>query len=197
MIPETLLLQHGARLVHIDSGEMIFQQEEHARNFYQISQGQIRITTINESGKEFIQGMFGPGESFGEPALFADIQYPASATALIPTDLIIMAKDLFLSFLSTHPEYYLVMLHRLSLRLHYKATIAQAISTEQAETRILTLIDYLKQKEGKPERETFQVILTRQQIADLIGLRVETVIRAIGSLKHKNEIRVRNGRILR
>lgn len=197
MIPEDLLLSHGGQIVEYLTGELVFVQEDKAIHFYQIQSGQVRITTMNEEGKEFIQGMFEAGESFGEPALFADIQYPASASTLVDSKIIVVPKNDFLHFLSTHPEYYLILLKRLSLRLHYKATIAQAISTEQAENRILTLIDYLKSKSGLTESDRYGVNLTRQQIADLIGLRVETVIRAIGCLKQKNKIKVVNGKIFR
>ena len=197
MIPEELLLSHGGRLVHFTSEELLFVQDDKAENYYQIQRGQVRISTMNESGKEFIQGMFGAGDSFGEPPLFADIQYPGSATTMDDSQIIVMPKNKFLTFLSEHPKYYLILLHRLSLRLHYKATIAQAISTEQAENRILTLIDYLKQKNGKKIQDKYMVNLTRQQIADQIGLRVETVIRAIGCLKQKNHIEIKNGKIFR
>lgn len=197
MIPEEKLLHHGGRLVDFSAEELVFVQEDKARNFYQIRRGQVRITTINESGKEFIQGLFGAGESFGEPALFADIQYPGSATTMEDAQIIVMPKPQFLDFLNAEPEYYLILLNRLSLRLHYKATIAQAISTEQAENRILTLIDYLKMKSGSQSPARYKVTLTRQQIADLIGLRVETVIRAIGCLKQKNHIEIKNGKIFR
>lgn len=197
MIPEELLLNHGGRLVHFSAEELVFVQDDRARNFYQIRRGQVRITTMNESGKEFIQGLFGPGDSFGEPALFADIQYPGSATTMEDSQIMVMPKSHFLDFLSAHPEYYLILLNRLSLRLHYKATIAQAISTEQAESRILTLIDYLKMKSGNKSPERYKVNLTRQQIADLIGLRVETVIRALGCLKQKNHVEIKNGKIFR
>ncbi|MBY5958803.1 Crp/Fnr family transcriptional regulator [Membranicola marinus] len=197
MIPEKLLLQHGGRIDHIKSGGIIFQQEEYARNFYQIKKGQVQMSTINDDGKEFIQGIMQSGESFGEPPLFVDIAYPASAHAMKQTDLIVLPKDKFLKFLSAYPHYYTVLLRRLSLRLHYKATMAQVISNEKAEKCILTLIDYMKQKEGYKEHENYKVPLTRQQIGDLVGLRVETVIRTISSLKEQNILNVQGGKIIR
>lgn len=197
MIPEELLISHGARKVSYSQNEMIFVQDDKAANFYQIHRGQVGIITMNENGKEFIQGIFGKGESFGEPALFADIEYPASGIVMEDAQILVMPRDHFLRFLSEHPEYYLKMLERLSLRLHYKATISQAISTEQAEKRILILLDYFKGRSGSPTHKRYKVNLTRQQIADLIGLRVETVIRAISCLKQKTEIEIKNAKIYR
>lgn len=197
MIPEKLLLQYGGRIDQIENGEIVFQQQEYARNFYQIKNGQIQISTINDDGKEFIQGIMQRGESFGEPPLFADITYPGSAYAMADSELIVIPKEKFLKFLSAHPKYYLILLKRLSLRLHYKATISQVISNEHAETRILTLIDYMKKKDGIRDNEEYKVLLTRQQIGDLVGLRVETVIRTISLLKEKEILQVKGGKIIR
>lgn len=197
MIPEKLLLKHGARIENIESCETVFQQHQCARNFYQIKKGQIQMTTFNDDGKKFIQGIFEPGESFGEPPLFAEITYGANAHALVDCELIVVPKESFLEFLSIHPKYYLEMLKRLSVRLQYIATVAQLISSEYAETRILSLIDYLKNKDGVEKHEHYQVSLTRQQIAELIGLRVETVIRTISALKEKNVLKIKGGKIIR
>ena len=197
MIPEEELLNKGARKEYFDEGERIFQQGHYARSFYQVSSGLIQMTTINDEGKEFIQGIFRPTESFGEPPVFADITYPASATALKKSQLIVFPKQKFLTFLESHPKYYRILLRRLSTRLHYKATVAQLISNEHAEIRILTLIDYLKKEEGYSEKQDYKVKLTRQQIADLIGLRVETVIRTITSLKNDGLLKVKAGKIIR
>lgn len=197
MIPESLLLQYGGRSEFYKLKEVILQQGNYARNFYQIKKGDIQVTTINEDGKKFSQSVFTDGESFGEPALFVDISYPASAIAICDSELIILPKLQFFLLLKENPEYYLVLLNRLSQRLHYKSLIAQVISNEQAEQRILTLIDYLKRKENVDEEETYKVSLTRQQLADLIGLRVETVIRAIQELRANGHVSIRRGKIFR
>ena len=65
--------------------------------------------------------------------------------------------------------------------------IGREISLYDAGHRIITLIDFLKQRDGF-ENEIYPVTLTRQQIADLTGLRVETVIRAIQNLVKKELI---------
>ena len=197
MIPEKLLLQNGGRIIEMVADQMVFKQQEYARNFYQIKTGQVQLSTINEEGKEFIQGIFEAGESFGEPPIFANFTYPANAIILTDTELIVIPKENFMDLLKSHPKYYLVLLNRLSTRLHYKATISQVISNEHAESRILTLIDYMKKKEGIGKEIEYQVPLTRQQVGDLIGLRVETVIRTISNLKNKNQVKIKGGKIFR
>jgi CRP-like cAMP-binding protein len=83
----------------------------------------------------------------------------------------------------------------LAKRLYYKATILKEISVHPPEHRILALIDFLKRKEQV--EDLFPVDLTRQQIADLTGLRVETVIRAIKQLEQDGEIKLIKHKVFR
>lgn len=56
--------------------------------------------------------------------------------------------------------------------------MASEISSQKPEHRIIRILDYLKNYVHKKEEKfSFKVDLTRQQIADLTGLSVETVIR--------------------
>ena len=66
--------------------------------------------------------------------------------------------------------------------------IGREISMYDAGHRIITLIDFLKKRDGHTDK-LYEVTLTRQQIADLTGLRVETVIRAIRVLSNTELIR--------
>ena len=76
--------------------------------------------------------------------------------------------------------------------------ISSEIAAQDPEHRLLTLIDFLKTDVGKcqPEQQ-YQVTLTRQQLADLTGLRVETVIRSIKALEKKGRLTVKQRKIYR
>lgn len=195
MIPEIYLLDFGASLEDIPPNGLIFSERTRADFYFQIKTGEVRMFNINEDGKEFIQGIFYAGDSFGEPPLFGDFKYPASASALIHTELYRLAKTQFFKLLTSHPEIGLKLTQSLAKKLYYKAIILKEISGHPPEHRILTLIDFLKRKYGG--EELFQVEFTRQQIADLIGLRVETVIRAIKQLELEGEIQIINRKVFR
>jgi CRP/FNR family transcriptional regulator, cyclic AMP receptor protein len=70
------------------------------------------------------------------------------------------------------------------------------ISSYAPEHRILTLIKYLREKSKTPKHEKYTVPFTRQQMADMTGLRVETVIRAVSKLKDEGKIQVVKHKIL-
>ncbi len=195
MIPENLLLDYDATLENIDVSEVVFSEKSRASFYFQIKSGEIKMFNLNESGKEFIQGIFYDGDSFGEPPLLGNFTYPASAMATRPSKLYKLSKTSLFELLTNNPEINLKFTKELAKRLYYKATILKEISVHTPEHRILALIDFLKGKYGS--EELYQVELTRQQIADLTGLRVETVIRTIKQLEQDGEIQLIKRKVFR
>lgn len=198
MIAPDLLEQYDAEILELDKAEVIFDYGSKALFYFQIKSGEVKMNNFNRDGKEFIQGIFYAGQSFGEPPLFADVNYPASAETLTAAKIYRLPKADFFDLLKQYPEAHFKISEVLSSRLYYKAIMASEISSQEPEHRIIRLLDYTKKHIYKlqPE-ERFEVDLTRQQIADLTGLRVETVIRACKSLEKKGEIQIKSRKIHR
>lgn len=198
MIAETILYAFGAEKLCFLKGEQIFSEGQPALCYFQILSGEVKMNNFNDDGKEFIQGIFFKGQSFGEPPLFADVKYPAHAEALSDAEVLRVSKDNFLELLKAHPDEHLSITKALASRLYYKAIMATELSSQEPEHRILRILDYLKKYvHNLYEPFSFQVDITRQQIADLTGLRVETVIRATKSLEKKGELKIKNRKLFR
>ncbi len=198
MVPEDLLLKNGGKKKLFEKNQYIFKEGQKAHYYYQIVSGEVKMNNFLENGKEFIQSFFSAPRSFGEPPLFANIRYPANAIATTTTEIILLEKKAFIKFLLSNPEIHLKITEALATRLYYKAIMAPEISSQEPEHRILRVLDYLKKDIYKLELPfSFKVDLTRQQIADLTGLRVETVIRATKTLEKKKELKIRNRKLYR
>jgi len=195
MIAENLLVEYQAELIVYSENDRVFAENQSANFYYQIKKGCVKMYNLNENGKEFIQGLFYEGESFGEPPLFGDFKYPASAVAIADTEIYKLGKQKCMDLLKNNFEIQLAFLATLSRRLSYKAMIMKEISVHPPEHRILTFLDFLKKRDGNSS--TYKLDLTRQQIADLTGLRVETVIRACKQLEFQAEIEIIKHKIYR
>lgn len=198
MIDEYLLEKAEAKRVIIEKNEIIFRQGDAARYYYQILNGAVKMNNFNDQGKEFIQGIFVDANSFGEPPLLINDNYPANAVALVQTTLFQLSKEKFLNLLIQNPKVHLNITTTLAKRLYFKTIMASEISSQDPEHRIVKLIDHFKLKVNKiPKNLPYKVEITRQQIADLTGLRVETVIRAIKCLEKKGEITIKDHKVFR
>lgn len=185
MIPERLLKKFGASVVPLAKGEALFREGDRARSFHIVRSGKIRMVNYNEEGREFVQGLFASGESFGEPPFFTESDYPASAEAMEPSEVWKIPRDAFLRLLKENFEIHLELVQTLCTRLIYKSTMLSELAIEEAEHRIVTLLRHLAAA-GEPSGVAdIRLPFTRQQIADMTGLRVETVIRTIKSLEQK------------
>lgn len=181
MIPEDIIQQFGARLKNYSKDQTIISEGEFAEFYFQIKTGHVKMFNLTEDGKEFIQGFFKNGDSFGEPPLFGVFKYPATALALESSAIYLLPKASFFKLLKTHPDIHLKFTKLICKRMVYKAKIMREVSIYPPEHRIMTLLHHLK---GNTVTDaSFEVPLTRQQISDLTGLRVETVIRAIKKLE--------------
>jgi CRP-like cAMP-binding protein len=191
MIPPVLLKQYGSRVIALRKGETVFRQGDLATHFWLVKSGSIRMLTYTADGKEFVQGYFAEGQSFGEPPFFNRLPYPANAEAVEPSEAWKVPHDGFLRLLSDHPEVHLELTKILSGRLVYKAMMLTEIAVEEAEHRLSTLIGYFR-KEAGAEGE-FAVPFTRRQLAEMTGLRVETVIRTVKAMERKGKLKLGAG----
>lgn len=196
MVQEDILEAYNSTVIPVEKDSFVFMEGEKARHYYQVKSGSVKMVNYNDEGKEFVQGIFKKGQSFGEPPLFGNFAYPASAQALERSEIFKLSYNAFIELLQNHFDVHLKLTETLSHRLHYKAMIMSEISIHEAAHRLLTFFDYLKEENGKVN-ETYAITLTRQQLADLLGLRVETVIRSVKNLEDQGTIVIRNGKIIR
>jgi len=196
MIDQDLIEKYGGALHVFKKQEIIFSVNREARKYFQIEKGQVKMNNYTEDGKEFIQSIFSDEMSFGEPPLFGDFKYPANAIALEDSEIWVLNKNDFQQLLLDHPQVHLKFTETLANRLLYKAVMAVEISSEAAQHRILTLLDYFKTHHSNIEEAfDYEVKLTRQQIGDLSGLRVETVIRTLKELEKEGKIEIRQRKV--
>jgi CRP-like cAMP-binding protein len=199
MIDPYFLKKYGAKEIQLKKDDVVFHEEEEALNYFQITKGSIKMCTSSPEGKEFIQGVFKSNDSFGEPPLFCNFPYPSTAVAIEPTVIIKVAKDNFFMLLRENFEIHLQMDQVLCQRLKYKSMVLSEISSYDPEHRIISLLKYFKmdadsqkRKEKKTTRTdySYTVPFTRQQIADMSGLRVETVIRTVKKMETDGKVKI-------
>jgi CRP/FNR family transcriptional regulator, cyclic AMP receptor protein len=197
LIPLPLFEKYRARLVTVKKDQVLFDEGNTARDFYQVEEGQVKMYITNPDGQEFTQGIFNPGESFGEPALLGDFNYPSSAKATEPGKVWRLPKLEFLQLLEENFDIHIKLDQVLCKRLQYKSMILTEVSSYDPGHRLHTLLKYFKSKlAGKGTAEKIIIPFTRQQLADMTGLRVETVIRTIKKMEKDNKLKLQGHKIL-
>jgi len=158
-------------------GEFIFWDGDSAEWFYVVAEGQVKVLKHSSSGKEFIIAFFGPGEMFGEVAVFENKPYPASAQAAADARVLGIRREEFISYLAQHPEIALRIIYVLGGRLRDAQARLRDIAGERVEQRVAGVLLMLSAKLGS------ELPFTRQEIVDMAGTTTETAIRVMSRLK--------------
>jgi CRP/FNR family transcriptional regulator, cyclic AMP receptor protein len=195
MIDIDLLLSWGASYKKVQRDQIIYFEGVNANFYYQVVSGRVRWVSINEEGKEFIQMIVEAGESFGELPLFDDSPYAATAIADEDSVLIRLHKNSFHQIIREQPDIHLAFTRLLSQRLRFKFMLLKELAYYSPEHTITTLLNYFKNTNRHTCGDCNRLTLTRQQIADMTGLRVETVIRAMRNLHEKGQVYIEKGKV--
>lgn len=195
MIDINTLLAWGASYKRYSAGETIFQEGAACHYYYQLMEGRVRWVNYNSDGKEFIQKIIEANESFGEMPLFDDGPYAASAITDEESLIMRLPRELFIQLITENPEINFYFTKLFAHRLRYEFLLLKTIAFESPESRIFTLLNYYKNKPSNRDKKPYLVNLTRQQIANMTGLRVETVIREIINLKSKGSLNIVRGKV--
>lgn len=198
MIAPDLLEKYGALKKFYGKASTVFEEGKLPSHYYQILSGEVKMNNYNDDGREFIQGIFYKDQSFGEPPLFLNQNYPASAVAVEDAEVLCLPKSNFMKLLEENPAITIKIIENLAQRLYYKSVMAAEISTQEPEHRVLKLIDHgIAYFNFKKDENGYLINFTRQQIGDLTGLRVETVIRTIKALEKKGVLKILNRKVYR
>ncbi|MFN8790817.1 MAG: Crp/Fnr family transcriptional regulator [Bdellovibrionales bacterium] len=99
-----------------DDGEMIFEEGDVCRDLYVVKSGRVKILKKTPSGPIEIS-QFSKGEFFGDISLLQSLPRYASAYAVGPTELLVLAPAGFLLKIRRDPTFAFEMLQQMSLRV--------------------------------------------------------------------------------
>jgi CRP-like cAMP-binding protein len=196
VIKEEILHSVGAVTRRYRPSEIIFNEGDVPKYYYQIITGNVKLNNYNDDGKEIIQTLLEEGQSIGESLLFMDKLYPMNAVALTECNIIRLPKSVFLDLMKLYPDLCLNMNKILSQRLYFKIIMTQNLSSQNPTAKLKGLMDYLKSFQKEQSPYSFRIPLTRQQMASLTGLCVETAIRTIKMMERNKMVKIENRKIL-
>jgi CRP/FNR family cyclic AMP-dependent transcriptional regulator len=95
----------GRKVKQFRGKEKVFAQGDSAKNVIYIKEGGVKLTVINEPGKEAVVAILGPGDFFGEGCLAGQSVCMVTATAIAPTTVLVIEKDEMIRVLHGEHEF--------------------------------------------------------------------------------------------
>ncbi len=169
---------------------MIILEEEYGDLVFVVQKGTIKITRVNDEGKEVILALLGPGEIFGELAILDGEARSANALAQENCQLLAINKGDFLEILKNNFSVSFNLMCELAKRLRKSDQQIEALSLSDAEHRIGVSLLNLAEDMGviRKGKVTIQNLPFQQDIANMAGTSRETVSRVLKILENKSMI---------
>jgi len=169
-------------------GSMIILEEEYGDKIFIIKKGTVKITRVNDEGKEVILALLGSSDIFGEMAILDGEVRSANALAQENCELLTFTRDDFINLLENNFKISLGLMGELAKRLRKSDMQIEALSLSDAEHRIGVSILNLAEEMGviRHGMVTIDNLPFQQDIANMAGTSRETVSRILKMFEERN-----------
>lgn len=175
-------------------GSLLFVEGEEPRGVFILCSGRAKLTTSSTEGKTLIVKIAEPGEVLGASATILGKPYEVSAETIEPSQLNFIKREDFLKYLNSHAEACLHTAQQLSEKYHSAQREIRSLGLSQTTSEKLArlLLDWCERGgEQTTKGIRIKVLLTHEEIAQMIGTTRETVTRLLSDFKKKKIIDVK------
>lgn len=178
-------------------GQSIFTEGSFPAGIFYIKEGMVKKFKTDHNGKEHVLYLCSTGELLGYSALLCNETYPDSAVALEPSKLGFIPNEAFLRILSQSAELMMGILSSLSHEFGVLVNSVRVFAHMSVKERLaLTLLILAEKFKKGDETVGIEIQLSREDMANMVGTAVETLVRLLAELK-KEEIISTNGRTIK
>ena len=188
----------GRKVDKFEGKETVFSQGDAAKNVMYIQEGGVKLSVVNESGKEAVVAILGPGDFFGEGCLAGQSICMATATTVAPTSVLVIEKNEMIRVLHREHEFsdrFIAYMLARNIRVEEDLVDQLFNSSEKRLARTLLLLARYGASD-QPQKVLPKV--SQEMLAEMIGTTRPRVnffmnkFRKLGFIQYNGEIRVNN-----
>lgn len=177
---------------NLAAGSQVFSPVEQAGRFYVILAGKVKVYKLSPKGDEQILHLYGPGNTFGEAAMWAGIFYPAHAEVLADSTLLVVSRSVLKDLIARKADLAMAMLAGMSAKLREFNMLIEQLSLKEVPARLANVLLEIPAKGGT---NTVVLTQTKRELAAQIGTIPETLSRAFKKLRASGLIEVNGAEI--
>ncbi|MCB9333073.1 MAG: Crp/Fnr family transcriptional regulator [Lewinellaceae bacterium] len=179
-------------------GESFFVPDDDSDRIFFITEGRVKISTMNEDGKEITKAILGKGEVFGELALVGEERRRDSANALENTTVCVVTLDELRDLMRERSDLNLFFMRIFGSRQLEMERRLESLVFRDSRSRIVEFLVQLTQTNG--ERVGYEWVvrkpITHQEIANLTATSRQTVTTTLNDLRYKKLLTFNRSRLL-
>ncbi len=166
-------------------GELLIMEGQSIESLVILNEGQVKAYKTTQDGREQILYIFSEGDFFGERNLLRNYASPYSVEALEETHVCLIHKGDFQMLIKSFPDIAVKVMEELCQRLDRLEHAVETMGARTVEARVSYVLLEFADKYGKghPKGTLIELPLSREGIANYIGLTRETVSRKMSLLQ--------------
>ena len=187
------ILDTQADIKKYSKGCIIAKEGSKSLYFYYLINGELSVYNFTPEGKEFLQHKVKEKNFFGEPAVLLEKPFPGNVEVTSEfAEILKIKRENFLQYLKNNPDWCLEFTKSIAEKSIIKSNSLKNIVFLNPEDRIIKQFnDY---KEGTEQKMVID--LTRKELSNMTGLRIETIIRTIKKMEKEGKLEIKNGKVV-
>jgi len=180
-------LSMSLRVQRLRKKQPLFQKGDEGTALYIVKKGKIKIVLPSKVGEEVILSIFSEGAFLGEMSLLDKKPRSANAVAMEESEVYVLNRTDFLSFLQKNENAIKCILSCLSERLRKTDDLLEDASFLSVSAKLAKKLIDLGREFGVKDKDRIRIglRLTQQDIADLVGTTRESINKEIRVLREK------------
>lgn len=189
---DTAIMRPHTHVVLLRRGDHLYEEGEVDDKLYVVIEGKVKLTRTSPDGREVLAGVQGPGEMFGELAMFDPTYRTSTAAAVTDARLAVIAHSDLRDVLARRPALALLLLKVLAQRLRVITDTTTNLIFTDVPGRVAKALLELADKFGVRQENGVQVNhdLTQEELAQLVGASRETVNKALADFASRGWIQL-------
>jgi len=169
--------------------QIIFSQGAKPHGLFVIYSGKVKLYQLAENGREQIVRMAKAGDVIGYRALLSDDHYTSFAETIEESNICLIPKELFFSMVNKNSSITVQLMKLLTHDLKNAEHKVTDLAQKPVKERIAEALLFIKETYGfEKDNKTINVVLTREELANIAGTATETAIRLLSDLKSEQLI---------
>jgi CRP/FNR family transcriptional regulator len=179
-------------------GAVVFTEGNVANTLFFINEGKIKLYKYTKDGKEQILHVLSEGDFFGELELIKPSKYRFNSKAIIDTKICTLTKDEMKEIMMKNPEIGIKVLETVGERLSKVESLVQNLATNDVDSRMAYLLTDLMEKYGEniEKNISIELPLSREEMANFIGVTRETISRKLKKFEDEKLIKIVGTKII-
>jgi CRP-like cAMP-binding protein/CheY-like chemotaxis protein len=173
----------------------VFKESSYPKGIYFVNKGKVKIYKTNELGKDLITELHKEGDFFGYLSLLQEETHTSSAVALEESEIYMIPKEDFFSLLYKNADVSRKFIEMLSNNLRETETHLVKLAYNSVRKRVAEALVMLSDKYKKEGEQRFSMNVSREDLANMVGTAIETVIRTLSDFKEEKFIEISGGTI--